>query len=299
MDLEDSSEQSLNNLLSAIAEVSGETSNRLVEIDVFDDKNCKNAEEKPPSTSLVHTNDTDSSDDEDNRNYQDQKYNECGKSIKNLLRTSEELSAPSTSGFNSDSVTWKSATPSRSSDLIPKAAKTDNLTAKTNKPTLKLQNKAAEENFYTDPFFGMRIKNPLVSSAVLRERMVDRVAVPFSRVERFTAMLNEKTNWVIAGALVGKCTKTSQKGNQFCIWTLSDLQNDLKTVGVFLFGSAYKNFWKTSIGVVAGILNPTVMEKKAGCKDEVCIFMLTDIIINKTSILMFFLFLHLQIINNY
>lgn len=265
MDLEDAPEQSLNNLLNAIAEVSGTTNKHLVEIDVFDENNCKNVEEKAPNTSLVHTNDTDSSDDEDNRNYQDQRYNECGKNIKNLLRTSEELTGPSKSGFNGDSVNWKSTKSTGTNVLIPKPTKTDNLTP-------KHQMKASEEIFYTDPFFGMRIKNPLVSSAVLKERMVDRVAVPFSRIERFTSVLTEKTNWVIAGAVVGKCLKTSQKGNQFCIWTLSDLQNDLKTVGVFLFGSAYKNFWKTSVGVVAGILNPTVMEKKAGCKDEVCIF---------------------------
>lgn len=50
------------------------------------------------------------------------------------------------------------------------------------------------------------------------------------------------------------------QGKTFCIWKMSDLNDDSRTTGFFLFGQVYKQLWKTSIGAVLGILNPNIMD---------------------------------------
>ncbi|KAL0267230.1 UNVERIFIED_CONTAM: hypothetical protein PYX00_009565 [Menopon gallinae] len=114
-----------------------------------------------------------------------------------------------------------------------------------------------------DPVLYMNIINPKVSSTVLKARMTDRVAVPPFKIKKYLSTTDVKdVNWVTGGAIVGKFVTKSQKGNPYCIWTLSDLRGDIKTITVFLFGSAYKEFWKLALGVVVGILNPSLLENK-------------------------------------
>ncbi|CAH0549858.1 unnamed protein product [Brassicogethes aeneus] len=140
------------------------------------------------------------------------------------------------------------------------------------KNTLELpkieQNKPAGD-VYTDPVFGLRIINPLVSSQVLKERMIGREAIPFLKLKNFVQSQDTNKDWVIGGVLVTKFpVKTSQKGKQYSLWKLSDLKNDIKTITLFLFGSAHSAFWKTTTGTVLGVLNPNVMENKSDSKDE-------------------------------
>lgn len=207
---------------------------------------------KNVSKSSFHTGDTDSSDDEDNKYHEERKYNACGRDIKHLLST------PSTSDSRlreaRPEVSWKSK-PATQPKILPKP-----------------------QDAQCDPIFGLKIVNPVISFNTLQDRMVGREAIPFSRIQQFvTGNISDK-NWVIAGVIVGKSSvRTSQKGNQFLIWTLSDLKNDIKTVALFLFGSAYKQLWKTTTGTVVGILNPSVLEKKNHSKDEVnAIFLRTS-----------------------
>lgn len=226
------------------------TCKALADVNIFKlNENEKSCEEKQlnDKSSVIHSNEVDSSDDEDNKYFENQKYNSCGKDIKLLLKT-QESTTPDPTIRNERASSWKSG--SKKPGITPKAT-----------------TKAVD--VYTDPYFGIRIINPLVSSSVLQERMEGREAVPLAKLKQFTSTTVEGKNWVVAGVIVSKLAKTSQKGSQFCIWILSDLHNDLKTVSVFLFGSAFKQFWKTSVGVVVGVLNPSILEKKAGSKDEV------------------------------
>lgn len=199
----------------------------------------------------IHKGDTDSSDDEHNRDFENRKYNECGRDIKHLLtdqKTSEN--------FNRDLSSWKQK-------------RTFELGAKPKQPSSNIKQKS---DIFTDPFFGIRISKPLISSAVLQERMSGRTSVAMSNIKQFISKNTISEDWVIAGVIVNKSTvRTSQKGNQYIIWKLSDLKGDIKTISLFLFGNAYKELWKSTIGTVLGVLNPTIMDKKDGSRDEACL----------------------------
>lgn len=224
---------------------------KLTEANIFENETDDTpTTSKPNNFSLIHSGDTDSSDDEANKNYENRKYNAYGRDIKYLLDTSTALQS---SGVRNSSP-WKTTT---------KEASTSRQLVAPQKPDT-----FPNPDVYTDPFFGIRIVNPLISSAIMRERMVGREAVYMSRIKYFLTQKPEGKDWVIAGVIVSKFSKTSQKGNQFCVWTLSDLHTDLKTVSLFLFGSAYKQFWKLTAGTVIGVLNPSVLENKAGSKNE-------------------------------
>lgn len=199
---------------------------------------------------LIHKAD-DSSEDEENRT-NEKKYSKVGREIKQLLQTNSSFSndKPQSSWKSNASFTSSSKAPVFTSESPSRALKT--------------------QDVFTDPIFGMRIIKPLISSTTLKERMVDREAVPFVRLNRYLQMGNKEKDWVIAGVIVNKsAVKTSQKGSQYCIWTLSDLKNDIKTVSLFLFSKAYKELWKTIVGTVVGILNPNILDKRDGSKDEV------------------------------
>ncbi|XP_066254517.1 protein MCM10 homolog [Euwallacea similis] len=199
----------------------------------------------------VHSGDTDSSDDEGNRNYQDQKYNECGREIKHNL-SSIEANSISRSHYGAPKQrvsTWTSST-------------------KTNifKPKPALE---TVKDVYMDPVFGMRIINPKIPLSMLGEKMENRLAVPFSTLEKQISLGNLKEkDWVICGVIVSKSPpKTSQKGTQYSIWTLSDLKDDIKIVSLFLFKGAHSDLWKTHVGSVVGVLNPSQLERREGSKD--------------------------------
>lgn len=238
---------------------------KLKEVDIFkneasiDDliKELNNDEK-----SLVHSGDTDSSDDEDNKNVENRKYNDCGKQIKRILNDTTPHTKP-VNGFYGprERISWK-ASPSTSSN-IAKPSPTPQKKSSLNLPKEKC-------DVFIDPLFHIRIVNPLVSSAVLQERMAGRDAVQFCQLTRYLQTKTSDRDWVLAGVVANKsAVKTSQKGQKFMIWTLTDLKDDIKTVSVFLFGTAYSQLWKTQVGVVVGILNPSVLDKKDGSKDIV------------------------------
>ncbi|KYN08779.1 Protein MCM10 like protein [Cyphomyrmex costatus] len=189
----------------------------------------------------------DSSDDEDRRYFEEQKYSNYGRELKQLLKERSSLKteqpvrlqSAKTVNFNNKSKTF---------DFNNAIKGNDNSTTK---------------DIYSDPFFGIRIVNPLVSSAELKERMKDKIPVTISKVKCHIISDNVRNDWVIAGVLINKSTtRTSQKGTSYCIWKISDLSDDVKTVSIFLFSNAYKQLWKTIVGSVIGILNPNVLESK-------------------------------------
>ncbi|XP_012254332.2 protein MCM10 homolog [Athalia rosae] len=193
----------------------------------------------------IHTGDTDSSDDEDKRDFENQKYSNSGREIKNILKNNA-----------SESNTLFSR---------PFQNKCESLIKKTDRelpcPAVPIKTKSID--VYSDPIFGLRIINPVISSACLKERMTGRTAVTISRVKNHLKTGDLQNDWVIAGVLIHKSpVRSSQKGNQYCIWKISDLSDEIKSVSLFLFRDAYKTFWKTNTGTVIGVLNPGVMDNK-------------------------------------
>ncbi|XP_068081660.1 protein MCM10 homolog isoform X2 [Anabrus simplex] len=202
--------------------------------------------------SLIHNGDTDSSDDEDNRYSMEAKYNEYGRSIKRML--AEKAVLKESCNFRTDiGLPKKSNSLWKTNGTLPASRSL----------------KSETSDVYTDPVFGIRIKNPLITSAQLQGRMVGRKAIPMARVKYHVTSGDVTSDWVIGGVIVQKSPiKTSQKGSQYCIWKLSDLKDGLKTVSLFLFRNSHKNLWKTPIGTVVGILNPSLMESRDDGGDE-------------------------------
>ncbi|XP_011165968.1 protein MCM10 homolog [Solenopsis invicta] len=208
-------------------------------------------ETKPTSeivTDSIYDDKLDSSDDEDRRYFEEQKYSSYGREIKQLLKESSSLKTEQPVKLQGEKTVNFNNNRNKTFDFNNTLKGNDNNTAK---------------DVYSDPFFGIRIVSPLISSIELRERMKGKIAVTVSRVKNHIISDNIHNDWVIAGVLINKsATKTSQKGTSYCIWKISDLSDDLKTVSIFLFSNAYKQLWKTITGSVIGILNPNVLESK-------------------------------------
>lgn len=212
-------------------------------------------EDKPTNEKVarseIYDDKLDSSDDEDKRYFEEQKYSNYGRDIKQLLKgcSVPKPEQPIKLSQNNDKIFTKSNN-NKTFDF--------NNTMKSNKNDILVP-----KDVYSDPFFGIRIVSPLVSSSELKERMESKIAVTISRIKNHIISDNVHNDWVIAGVLINKSdTKTSQKGTSYCIWKISDLSDDLKTVTVFLFSNAYKQLWKTITGSVISILNPNVLESK-------------------------------------
>lgn len=198
------------------------------------------------SKSQIHAGDTDSSDDEAAKNFFSQKYNDFGRGVQGVLKkTDEEKRYNQISTF--DGAKNTNFPPSNS--FLDKRPSSDPSTS-TNKQF---------SSAYVDPVFGLKIIQPLISNSVLSERMSGRIAVTMLKVRDHTECGDLSKDWVIAGAIISKSpVKTTQKGDQFMIWKLSDLKGDIKTISLFLFRSAYKELWKVSQGMVIAVLNPKV-----------------------------------------
>ncbi|KAF6204301.1 hypothetical protein GE061_002642 [Apolygus lucorum] len=222
---------------------------------------------KPKSKSVVHTGDTDSSDDEENKYFEEQTYNTCGSDLRKMIKKKSGGSSGIT--YTASSKVSEKSQPTKSpnhyvfglsSDPVRKQATADTPTA--------------DRNFdsYRDPIFGLSIVNPLLSSATMKSRMTGRTPVSFFKLKNHVEHGDLKNDWVIGGVLVNKSpTRVSQKGNKYMIWTLSDLKTGLLTASLFLFRRAYEQLWKTQVGAVIGILNPSPLsqnEKSGKSKDQ-------------------------------
>lgn len=197
------------------------------------------------SKSQIHAGDTDSSDDEAAKNSFSQKYNDFGRGVQGVLKKNdEEKRYNQISTFDGEKN--KNFPPSNSFlDKRPAAPSTSAI-----KPF---------SSAYVDPVFGLKIIQPLISNSVLSERMSGRVAVTMLKVRDHTECGDLSKDWVIAGVIISKSpVKTTQKGDQFMIWKLSDLKGDIKTISLFLFRNAYKELWKISQGMIVAVLNPKV-----------------------------------------
>lgn len=197
--------------------------------------------------SQIHAGDTDSSDDEAAQNSFTQKYNDFGRGVQGVLKKKDEEKRYNQISTFADS---KNTNPPPSNSFLDK------------RPSVSTPSTSVSKSFasaYVDPIFGLKIVQPLISNSVLSERMSGRIAVTMLKVRDHTECGDLSKDWVIAGAIISKSpVKTTQKGDQFMIWKLSDLKGDIKTISLFLFRTAYKELWKVSQGMVVAVLNPKV-----------------------------------------
>ncbi|XP_013200909.1 protein MCM10 homolog [Amyelois transitella] len=243
------------------------------EVNIFDkidiDENTPQVESAPTKASVVHNGDTDSSDDEEKRNYTERKYNDYGSEVKKILDNREHEQKEKLVDFE---------TRLRQANIDVKVEHKRSFLKKpepvSEKNTFCVPDTKSKQaaDVYTDPIFGLRITKPLISSSALLDRMQGREAVNMLRVKRHVENEDLSKDWVIAGVIVKKsAAKKSQKGNQFLIWTLSDLKDDMKTVSMFLFRKAYNELWKTMEGTVVAVLNPNVLDRSQNSQDQACL----------------------------
>lgn len=235
----------------------------------------------------------DSSDEEDVQNFLQQKYNEYGRDInkkiksdniekkeaqiarevdKNIMKNDPHSlfgknkprvgNMESNSSSISTTVNSKKLDPSRSFKSINKPDISSNIFTKKN----------LENAIFTDPIFGLRIINPLISSSVLIERMSGRKPVTLSALKYHLECVDLTQDWVVAGVILNKSPiKTTKTGASYSIWKLSDLKGDIKTFSMFLFKNAHKDLWKTSTGMCIAILNPGVFDNRDENIDVACL----------------------------
>ncbi|XP_030565561.1 protein MCM10 homolog [Drosophila novamexicana] len=232
----------------------------------------------------------DSSDDEEVKNFLERKYNEYGSDINKKLKQQRESAHESKVAREVDQSLRAGV------KLVDSTAQPEALRLKN--PHNPIQRKALASNsfqrppqaaaaaatsgqslqkttisaIYTDPVFGLRMINPLISSTLLQERMDGRKSVPFSGLAFHIERGDLSKDWVIAGALVSKQpVRNTKKGDPYSTWRLSDLRGEMKTASIFLFKEAHKALWKTAEGMCLAVLNPTIFEKRAGSNDVACL----------------------------
>ncbi|XP_063829347.1 protein MCM10 homolog [Ostrinia nubilalis] len=251
--------------------------NRIEEVDIFQ---CTDNAEEPVQNetnveniknSAIHSGDTDSSDDEERRNYTERKYNDYGSQVKKALDNKVQEQIHKRLDFETRlRQTNIDIKVERSQSFIKKPDTSDQNSK--NQFCVPETKTAQRADVYTDPIFGIRITKPLISSSALLDRMQGREAINMLRVKRHVENEDLSKDWVIGGVIVRKsATKKSQKGNQFVIWTLSDLKDDMKTISMFLFRKAYNDLWKTSEGTVVAVLNPSVLDRSQNSADQACL----------------------------
>ncbi|XP_065673632.1 protein MCM10 homolog isoform X2 [Hydra vulgaris] len=116
-------------------------------------------------------------------------------------------------------------------------------------------------------YSGIVISKPKLSSAVIEQRMAGKKIIKCSNIQATMKNGDIEGDWVTVGVIVHKtASKQSANGKNFSVWRLSDLGvgTENKTVGLFLFGEVYKEHWKTQVGTVIALLNPSIMKQEKG-----------------------------------
>lgn len=212
----------------------------------------------------------DSSDEEDLTNFFERKYTEYGRDINTMLKRTgaaqldvavgkevDRSLRPSTSAFSSSLASTRSSSFASPAPTQPK-------TLFQPRPLQPAANDAgAGGQVFVDPIFGLRIVQPLISSTLLKERMIGRIPVEIRYLHNHLQNGDLSKDWCISGAIVSKsAVQTSSAGSQYIIWKLTDLKGEMKQVSLFLFKNAYKDLWKTAQGMVVAVLNPSVFSRK-------------------------------------
>lgn len=207
---------------------------------------------KKEEPSTIQKDDAESSDEDEEGNRVVNKYSEFGSFVKQRL--AHQPTGDGVKGGNSPQG-WK--------------AKQGALASLSNTSKQQKQSESPNDNGFTDPFFGIKIINPVVGSTSLSAKMEGRKQIRASQIRMHMRGGEIKDDWVTMAVVVSKGEpRTSQNGKKYSIWKLSDLKDCTKVVSFFLFGEVFNTHWKMAIGSVIGILNPNFMkdEKKS---DEV------------------------------
>lgn len=127
----------------------------------------------------------------------------------------------------------------------------------------KFEKSKGSKDAEVEKFSGLRIRNQLVSSMELSNRLAE---IRFVRLQAIKNVLNGDTLsgcWATIGILVGSLlTKKSSTGSLYCIWRIGCL--DENTISVFMFGDAYTKYHSEKSGTIFGLFNCGVRKDNNG-----------------------------------
>lgn len=221
----------------------------------------------------------DSDSDWENDDEDKQTLSEAGKNMKKLLHSNQHNRSAHMREFSmSDSGHGKTHTWTRSHlEVEPDAGKRSSLCntdikqkddknilqckVSSNEQAKPTTNPSKSDQFIIEDFSKIRIINPLISSSLMKMRMEGRKMISISKIHLKLKTPDLQGDWVTIAVIVGKTdSKSSSTGKPYSIWRLSDLEDLDNVVSFFLFGEVHKHLWKTEIGTVIGVLNPSIME---------------------------------------
>ncbi|GAB4814670.1 hypothetical protein N2152v2_001716 [Parachlorella kessleri] len=117
--------------------------------------------------------------------------------------------------------------------------------------------KDTEQGSIIERLSGLKIKNPVVSSAQVKARLADASVVKLAQVKTRHRTAGLEGAWATL-CVVGEKSKPreSQSGRTYSIWKVTDL--DATSHSLFLFGSAHSDLWKESEGTLIALFSPKV-----------------------------------------
>ncbi|GAQ88020.1 hypothetical protein KFL_003940110 [Klebsormidium nitens] len=118
-----------------------------------------------------------------------------------------------------------------------------------------------------EPHSGLKIKNPLLPSIVVKERFAGSRFLRLSKISSAFQGGTPASPWATAAVLSEKMTpRESASGRKYGLWKVTDLAGF--TCSLFLFGDAFEAHWKESEGSVVGLLNAKYKEEKGGARSS-------------------------------
>ncbi|CAG0902298.1 unnamed protein product [Darwinula stevensoni] len=249
--------------------IPAEESKRLLE--KLSQKKVLKREEEPRLPTKEELGFLDSSDEEEERCPLESRYNAFGKDVKKRI-------AHQAAEKKSREIDKQMAVLERTKRVI-----VHNETKQVKSGNSKILVSGSDSGFL-EQFSGIRVTNPIISSVDLQGRMYGKHLVRLGLIKGHIikgSSIDIEGDWVTIGVLISKSDSKQLiseawplpcdfgfQGNPYRIWNLNDLHDCTQMVSLFLFGKAHKNLWKTSVGTVVGLLNPSIMESHANDNNQ-------------------------------
>ncbi len=105
----------------------------------------------------------------------------------------------------------------------------------------------------------LQVKNPIVSSSQVTERLRDVGVVRLSDVRARRASTGLAGSWGTIGVIGEKSApRVSANGKSYSIWKITDLESTCITL--FMFGGAYQDWRGEAVGTLIALLTPKVFD---------------------------------------
>uniref|UniRef100_A0A0R3RPJ6 Protein MCM10 homolog n=1 Tax=Elaeophora elaphi TaxID=1147741 RepID=A0A0R3RPJ6_9BILA len=195
-------------------------------------------------SSLLHSNGLSSSEDEWDRSDRAIHLSDTGRNIKQQLKRAK--------GDCLGSLCQKESTKRKGFTVQENRL---SLQGKAQQVTRAVESSSKDALKVYDPFFGIRIRNPTLSSAAFESYCDGLKKIRLSQLKSFSKLCNK---WISLAIIIEKTScRKSANGNEYMVWNTSDLTDSPNTnVKILVFGDCIKKFWKLQLGSVIALVTP-------------------------------------------